>query len=100
MAMYAFPATLEGDAGSGFSVYFPDTPGRTFAGDSANETALGAREALSLHLDGMTAEESPLPSPSDLSQISPEPDAPEAARLLVTAHIPDAAASGDRRSHA
>ena len=100
MAMHAFPAILEGDAASGFSVYFPDLPGCVSAGDSANEAALGAQEALALHLEGLIGEGLALPAPSDLAQISPEPDAPEAARLLVTAYVPDAAPSGGRRSHA
>ena len=98
MAMHAFPAILEGDAASGFSVYFPDLPGCTSAGDSANEAALGAQEALALHLEGLIEEGLALPSASDLSQISPEPGASEAARLLVTAYVPDAAPSGGRRS--
>ena len=100
MALHAYPAILEGDAEAGFSVYFPDLPGCASAGDSANEAALGAQEALSLHIEGLQGEGLALPAPSDLSEISPEPGAPEAARLLVTAYCPDAAPSGAKRSHA
>lgn len=100
MAMFAYPAILEGDAQSGFSVYFPDLPGCASAGDAANEAALGAQEALALHLEGLREEGLPLPPASDLADIRPEPGAPEAARLLVTAYIPDAAPGGARRSFA
>ena len=98
--MHAFPAILESDSGAGFSVYFPDLPGCVSAGDSANEAAMGAQEALALHIEGLQVEGLPLPAPADLSVISPEPGAPEAARLLVTAYVPDAAPDGAKRSHA
>jgi len=97
---HAYPAILEGDAETGFSVYFPDLPGCVSGGDSASEAAIGAQEALALHVEGLQAEGLPLPPASDLSEISPEPGAPEAARLLVTAYVPDAAPSGAKRSHA
>lgn len=100
MAMHVYPAILEGDADAGFSIWFPDIDGCVSAGDSANEAALGAQEALALHLEGLIAEGLPLPTASDLADIRPEPDAPEAARLLVIAYVPDAAPSGGRRSHA
>lgn len=99
MALHVYPAILEGDADDGFSVYFPDLPGCTSAGDSANEAALGAQEALSLHIDGLQSEGLALPDPSDLSELSADVDTPEAARLLVTAYLPDTAPAGAHRSH-
>lgn len=84
-----YPAILEGDAETGFSVYFPDLDGCVSAGDSASEAALNAQEALALHLEGLMGEGLPVPPPSYLSVIRPAPDAPEAARLLVTAYLPD-----------
>lgn len=100
MAMHAYPAILEVDAEAGFSVYFPDLPGCASAGDSATEAALGAQEALALHLEGLQTEELPLPAASDLSEIAPEPGAPEAARLLVTAYVPETTPTDADRSHA
>jgi len=89
MTLHVYPAILEGDAETGFSVYFPDLDGCVSAGDSASEAALNAQEALALHLEGLMAENLPVPAPSDLSAIRAEPGAPEAARLLVTACLPD-----------
>jgi len=80
---------LEGDSDAGFSVYFPDLDGCVSAGDSASEAALNAQEALALHLEGLMEEGLSVPPASDLSAIKPAPDAPEAARLLVTAYLPD-----------
>jgi len=100
MAMFVYPAILEGDAEQGFSIYFPDLPGCVSAGDSASEAALGAQEALALHLEGLRAEGLAMAAPSDLSEIAPDRGAPEAARLLVTAYLPDTLPDGAHRSHA
>jgi predicted RNase H-like HicB family nuclease len=89
MALHAYPALLEGDADTGFSVWFPDLDGCVSAGDSASEAALNAQEALALHLEGLMAEGLPVPPASDLGAVKAGTDAPEAARLLVTAYIPD-----------
>lgn len=84
-----YPALLEGDAETGFSVWFPDLDGCVSAGDSASEAALNAQEALGLHLEGLMAEGLPVPPASDLAAVKTDDDAPEIARLLVTAYLPD-----------
>lgn len=89
MSFHVYPAILEGDADTGFGVYFPDLPGCVTAGDSATEAAINAAEALALHLEGLIAEGLLLPPPSDLAVIRAEAGSVEAARLLVTAYAAD-----------
>jgi len=52
-----------------FGVVFPDFPGCVSVGDSIDEVMNGAKEALSLHVQGMIDDEDELPAPSSVSQI-------------------------------
>jgi predicted RNase H-like HicB family nuclease len=45
-----YPAIIEGDAETGYSVFFPDIPGCTSGGDTLREAALNAEEALAGHV--------------------------------------------------
>ena len=45
-----YPAIVEGDAESGYGVFFPDLPGCTSGGETIQEAALNASEALVGHL--------------------------------------------------
>ena len=52
MRTYAFPAIVErGD--TVYGAFFPDLPGCGTVGDTLSELAEMAREALTLHLQGM-----------------------------------------------
>ena len=94
MATRFFPALIGQDAApdTGFGVVFPDLPGCISGGDSVQQAAECAVEALALHIEGMTAEGLPVPDPSP-------PDAPLpdwlaavpgtiAARVLVPVEMP------------
>jgi len=85
MAIRHYPAIIEGDAESGYSVFFPDLPGCTSGGTSLQEAALNAEEALAGHVDLILESGEALPEPSVLDALPRpiEPDVPEAARLLV-----------------
>ena len=48
----------------GYGVVFPDLPGCTSSGDTAEQAYEHAFEALALHIDGMVEEGSALPEPS------------------------------------
>jgi len=50
-------------------VVFPDFPGCVSAGDSIDEAMAGAREALSLHVQGMVDDDEKLPKPSTVDEI-------------------------------
>ncbi|MCI0518174.1 MAG: type II toxin-antitoxin system HicB family antitoxin [Woeseiaceae bacterium] len=52
------------DAGSNFSAYVPDLPGCVAAGSSIEETETLIREAIEFHLDGMRADNQPIPKPT------------------------------------
>ena len=73
-----YPAVLEA-ASDGYCVFFPDFDGCTSGGDTANEAAINAAEALALHLEGWTG---PLPTPSSLDGPL-DPEAEPAIRVLI-----------------
>jgi predicted RNase H-like HicB family nuclease len=83
--MAAYPAVIEGNARTGYSVFFPDLPGCTSGGDSLQQAALNAEQALAGHVDLMLRDGELLPEPSVLDMLPRpiEPDVVEAARLLV-----------------
>ncbi len=74
-----YPAILEGDPETGFGVNFPDLRGCVSAGDSANEAALNAQEALCLHLEGLIGEGLPRP-PRVRTDIDPPRDRQRGSR--------------------
>jgi predicted RNase H-like HicB family nuclease len=51
----------------GWDVIFPDFPGCVSQGDTAQAAMEHAVEALALHIEGMVAENQPLPAPSSLN---------------------------------
>jgi len=87
MATVHYPAIIE-RAGDGFSVFFPDLPGCTSAGDTIHEAALNAEEALNGHLEVMADHGDPIPAPSALDTIERDPEVDEVARLLVRGERP------------
>lgn len=82
MASY-YPAVIETDEVGGFGVFFPDLPGCVSAGDSEQEAAENAAEALLLHLQGMIEDNEPIPAPSRLDQVAHDVDVQEVGRILV-----------------
>ena len=57
------------DKKNGFSVIFPDLPGCFSAGNDYDDAYRMAHEALSFHLEGLTAEGMPIPEPRSLESI-------------------------------
>jgi len=51
-------------AGSNYSAYSPDLPGCIAAGDTPAETKARMREAIELHIQGLTEDGLPIPEPS------------------------------------
>lgn len=87
MAVLYFPAIIE-RAGAGYSVYFPDLPGCTSAGDSVQEAARNAEEALAGHLLVSAEHGDDIPSPSDIDALPHDAEVEEVARVLVRAEMP------------
>jgi predicted RNase H-like HicB family nuclease len=49
---------------TGFSAYSPDLPGCVSTGETRDECETNMREAIEFHLDGLRAENEPIPVPS------------------------------------
>lgn len=96
MGLRFYTACIEGDDTPGFSVFFPDLPGCISAGDTVQEAATNATEALALHIEGMVESGQPIPEPSAPDDplpdwLTPDPDdAPSriVARVLVPVEMP------------
>ncbi len=73
MKIYLYPAYFRRVAAGGYSVDFPDLPGCISAGVSLEEALFMAREALSLHLYGMTEDGDAIPTPSEPAGLPVEP---------------------------
>jgi len=83
-----FMAIIEGGDKPGYSVYFPDLPGCASAGNTVEDAARNAEEALSLHLRGMSEDGVEIPVATVPEKIKAEPGSVEVARLLVRGEAP------------
>lgn len=54
-------------AGENFSAYSPDLPGCVATGGTREETEANMREAIRLHLDGLSEDRQPIPEPEATS---------------------------------
>jgi predicted RNase H-like HicB family nuclease/uncharacterized protein (DUF4415 family) len=90
MTVRHYHAIVEGDADSGYSVFFPDLPGCTSGGGTLQEAALNAEEALAGHLALMLEAGEEVPPPGLLDGLAVEPDVVEAASLLVRVSLREA----------
>jgi predicted RNase H-like HicB family nuclease len=86
--MQVYFAGIIEKAEDGYSVYFPDLPGCTSAGETMQEAARNAGEALAFHLAGMVEDGEVVPEPSSIDAVARDPDGSEVARLLVAAEKP------------
>jgi predicted RNase H-like HicB family nuclease len=83
--MRQYIALIHKDPGSDYGVSFPDLPGCVTAGLDLDDARRMAEEALALHLEGMTADEEPIPEPSSLEDVMAEWENRDAVAILVTA---------------
>lgn len=86
-----YPAIIERGA-SGYGVFFPGLSGCTSAGDTIQDAARAAEEALQGWIDVSAEHGDAIPPPGDLDAIPADSDVAEAARVLVRADLPDKAA--------
>ncbi|MCT2398544.1 type II toxin-antitoxin system HicB family antitoxin [Novosphingobium mangrovi (ex Huang et al. 2023)] len=87
MATALYPAVIE-RAGETYSVFFPDLPGCTTAGDTMQEAVMNAHEALSGHILEMVHDGEEIPVPSDFDNLEIDPEADMAALVMVQAELP------------
>ena len=83
-----YPAIVDKDPDSDFSVLFPDFPGCVSAGDTLDEAMMNAHEALAGHVGVMLADGDRLPTPSDVGTIGARYDATTVAVTLVPVVLP------------
>lgn len=87
MATVYYPAIIErGEAG--FGVFFPDLPGCVSAGDTIQEAAEAAEEALSGHLAVSIEHGDTIVEPTPLDQVQVDDDIDEVGRILVRGERP------------
>ena len=84
MATAFYPAVIE-RAEKGYSVYFPDLPGCTSAGDTIQHAAINAEEALAGHIAVSVQYGDTIPAPREVDPAE-HPDA--VAHVLVHADLP------------
>jgi predicted RNase H-like HicB family nuclease len=81
-----FIGVVDGEPGA-YGISFPDLPGCVSAGDTLQEVARNAEEALQMHVDAMIDEGMPVPEPRALDQIEADSEVREVTRMLVRAAI-------------
>jgi len=92
MTLYYYPACIEAAEDGGFGVFVPDLPGCVSGGDTVQQAAVNAAEALGLHIAGLAEDHATIPPPS--APDAPLPDwlaevAPQlVARVLVPVALP------------
>ncbi len=88
MAVKYYPAIVERAETEGFGVFFPDLPGCTSGGDTLDEAARNAEEALAMWVDEMLQAGEAIPAATPLDAVEVEEDIAVAARLLVRVEMP------------
>ena len=64
-----YVAFLHDDGEPGFGISFPDFPGCVSDGDTVDDALRRGAEALSFHVEGMMADEEPIPPPRSVQDI-------------------------------
>lgn len=90
MSTVIYVAIVEGDQDRGYSAFFPDLPGCVTAAETMVELPSAARDALCLHLQGMTEDGAAFPEPTALEDIKADTELKEVGRILVDAEVEDA----------
>src|ERR1700722_5690869 len=83
--MRQYIALIHKERDSDFGVSFPDLPGCVTAGATLDEARTMAVEALALHLEGLEADDAPLPEPSSLEKVMADADNRDGVAILVPA---------------
>lgn len=83
-----FPAIIEKDAESDYGISFPDFPGCVSAGGSPEEAIRMGAEALTGHIAWMARDGEPIPEPTPLAAVRPDPDLNVVCLTLVEITLP------------
>jgi predicted RNase H-like HicB family nuclease len=85
VSVYVFPAIIHKE-GETYGVVFPDLLGCVTVGDSQQEIALNAAEALSGHLEVMLDHDDRIPEPSLIEALELDLAGGDIGTMLVTAY--------------
>ena len=87
--MAGYIALVHKDEGTSYGVSFPDVPGCIAAGDTFEEAAANAAEALAAHFALMKADGDAIPAPRSFEQLRRDPEfAEDSADAIVTMVTP------------
>ncbi|MBF0311093.1 MAG: type II toxin-antitoxin system HicB family antitoxin [Magnetococcales bacterium] len=78
-----FPIAIHKDSDSDYGVTVPDLPGCFSAGETLEEAASMARDAIQTHVEGLLLDGDPIPEPLPLEQHQGNPDFGGAIWMLV-----------------
>lgn len=88
MTRLYYPAILEKEPRSIYGITFPDVSGCTSAGDTAEEALVNAHEALALHIASILEDGEPLPDPTPVEAVKPDPEIAVVAITLIGVTLP------------
>jgi predicted RNase H-like HicB family nuclease len=92
--MVGYIALVHKDEGTSYGVSFPDVPGCISAGDTLEEAAENAAEALAGHFAAMRADGETIPTPRDYEELKRDPEfAEESADAVLVMVTPGFAAA-------
>jgi len=83
-----YPAEIDKDADSDYSVLFPDFPGCFSAGDTVDEALFNAHEALAGHVALMLEDGEKPPSPTPIETVAAKRDETTVAVTLIAVSLP------------
>lgn len=89
--MVNYFAVVEQDDTPGYSVFFPDFPGCTSAGDTITEAITEAHDALQGHIDIIVEDGDTLPAASDPAGFIADPEVNVACIAAISVNIPQPA---------
>ena len=87
MAIYI--ALVHKEKDSAYGVSFPDFPGCISAGDTLEEAASNAKEALQFHIDGLLEDNEMIPESTQLDQVMAVSKSRSAAVLMFEVEVPE-----------
>lgn len=88
--MSTYYGVIHKDPDSDYGIHFPDLPGCYSAGSTLDELDVMAKEAISLHLEGLQEDGDPIPAPStDYKQLYKEHCEEEGFYGLTLVTVPE-----------
>ena len=81
---YIYPAIFD-YADDGISIFFPDLPGCLPCAHTTEEAIRNAKEAMALHLYSTEQDNAPIPEPTPVEKLKPEPNQ---IPILIEVYMP------------